>query len=61
MKQKEEESAREKRRVDKFCLHRKVYLPSTLIQDELKLKIDLEDQYVNAAKNTLTTSVKKTV
>ncbi|CAF0786179.1 unnamed protein product [Adineta ricciae] len=42
MKQKEEESTREKRR------------------DELKLKIDLEDQYIDAAKNTLTASVKKT-
>ncbi|UJR22839.1 hypothetical protein I4U23_025869 [Adineta vaga] len=29
-------------------------------RDELKVKIDLEDQYANAVKNTLATSIKKT-
>ncbi len=61
MKRKEEETAREKRRVyfEKFSYMNTII--SISYQEELKVKIDLEDQYANASKNTLAASIKKTV
>ncbi len=61
MKRKEEETAREKRRVyfENFSYMNTII--SISYQEELKVKIDLEDQYANASKNTLAASIKKTV
>lgn len=60
MKRKEEETAREKRRVGSIPLKSYEFV-SLVHQDELKVKIDLEEQYANAAKNTLAANIKKTV
>lgn len=61
MKRKEEETVREKRRVGDTYWNEDVAIPFIFYQDELKVKIDLEEQYANASKNTLAANIKKTV
>lgn len=61
MKRKEQETAREKRRVFERNQDYSIFISLCVIQEELKIKIDLEEQYANDAKNTLAASIKKTV